>query len=98
MFFSTVLSPVLFIVAFIQFTNAIPAAAHDFHDHSDNIEKRLPNTWHLPSDHPVHALFKRAPGDYPQVGSPSKFKYSTFYSTALITIDSMVERVPDLYS
>ncbi|THV08556.1 glycoside hydrolase/deacetylase [Dendrothele bispora CBS 962.96] len=43
--------------------------------HSHRLNKRLPSpSWHHARDHPVHALFRRDPGDdgqdYPDVGTP----------------------------
>ncbi|KAJ6489900.1 carbohydrate esterase family 4 protein [Mycena sanguinolenta] len=29
------------------------------HDHSHNVERRLPSTWYHPPGHPVHSLFRR---------------------------------------
>ncbi|KAF7345292.1 Carbohydrate esterase family 4 protein [Mycena sanguinolenta] len=29
------------------------------HDHSHNVERRLPSAWYQPADHPVHSLFRR---------------------------------------
>ncbi|KAF8974562.1 hypothetical protein BDZ97DRAFT_1900211 [Flammula alnicola] len=53
-------------------TLAVPTP-HDSHDHLHNVRKALPTTWYQPRDHPVHDLFKRAPGDgtdYAAVGTP----------------------------
>ncbi|KAF8165345.1 hypothetical protein B0H34DRAFT_793744 [Crassisporium funariophilum] len=53
---------------------AVPAS-HDshVHDHSHDIRQSLPSSnWYHREDHPVHVLFKRAPGDgtnYDPVGS-----------------------------
>ncbi|KAJ7771364.1 hypothetical protein DFH07DRAFT_804088 [Mycena maculata] len=44
-------------------------------DHSHTTAERLPSTWYHDSDHPVNALFKRAPTTdgitYAEVGSPA---------------------------
>ena len=48
--------------------------SHD-HSHSHDVRQPLPNTWYHARDHPVHELFKRAPGDgtnYAPVGTPGK--------------------------
>ncbi|KAF9568900.1 glycoside hydrolase/deacetylase [Agrocybe pediades] len=52
---------------------AAPKPSEASHSHSYTVRRALPNTWHQPDDHPVHALFKRATatGDgvaYPAVG------------------------------
>jgi len=49
-------------------TRAFPT---DLHDHT--VHTSLPAAWHHEPDHPVHNLFRRAPGDgitYPAVGTP----------------------------
>jgi hypothetical protein len=51
-----------------------PYDSHD-HNHSHDVRQPLPNTWYQARDHPVHELFKRAPGDgtnYAPVGTPGK--------------------------
>lgn len=55
---------------------AVISRPHDIHDHHENdvYDKRLPDAWHQPSDHPVHSLFRRAPDDgtsYAAVGTPA---------------------------
>ncbi|KAJ6630408.1 hypothetical protein B0H10DRAFT_1774810 [Mycena sp. CBHHK59/15] len=39
--------------------SAASVIQYDSHDHSHANAKRLSSTWYHPSDHPVHALFKR---------------------------------------
>lgn len=50
---------------------------HDSYDlgHSHDVRQSLPGDWYQPRDHPVHKLFKRAPGDgitYAPVGTPGR--------------------------
>ena len=48
--------------------------SHD-HNHLHDVPQSLPNTWYQARDHPVHELFKRAPGDginYAPVGTPGE--------------------------
>ena len=45
----------------------------DDHNHSHDVRQSLPSSWYQARDHPVHKLFKRAPGDgvnYAPVGTP----------------------------
>ena len=62
-------------ISFLLIASAAAIPTHD-HEHTHVLHKRLPDTWHQPPDHPVHALFRRAPGTdgvvYPSVGTPSK--------------------------
>jgi len=64
------------LVSFLLIARAAAVPKPSDHDHAHNVRRALPDTWHQPEDHPVHALFKRAPGTdgvaYPSVGSPSK--------------------------
>ena len=63
---------------------------HDSHDdHAHEINQALPGTWYQDPDHPVHSLFKRAPGDgtdYPAVGTPRTCSTAspTFYNANTI--------------
>jgi hypothetical protein len=49
------------------------AASTPFHNHEHrdehSVHRRLPGSWHQPRDHSVHELFKRAVGDFSEVGS-----------------------------
>jgi hypothetical protein len=59
------------LVVFFAFALSLP-----INDNAHHVHKALPSTWFHPDNHPVHALFKRAPGDgvtYPPVGSPGPF-------------------------
>lgn len=61
-------------------------APRDFHDHSDEVGRALPGSWYHEPDHPVHALFKRAPGDgttYAPVGTPGK-PYCRMFNSDLV--------------
>ena len=61
----------LFAISRIQ--AAAIARPHDYAHENDIYDKPLPAAWYQSEDHPVHSLFKRAPGDgsdYPAVGSP----------------------------
>ena len=54
------------------FTASVPL--HDTHDHEHSHVERtqLPGSWYQRESHPVHKLFRRAPGDgvdRPAVGS-----------------------------
>jgi peptidoglycan/xylan/chitin deacetylase (PgdA/CDA1 family) len=64
----------IFLIALPAVHAAVIHPVQDHNDESHQITKRLPTTWYHSDDHPVHALFKRAPGDgtnYPAVGSPT---------------------------
>ncbi|KAF8897534.1 carbohydrate esterase family 4 protein [Infundibulicybe gibba] len=59
----------------LAFAASIPPSTtvHD-HNHDHDIQRRLPTSWYHSADHPVHALFKRAPSDgidYAPLGSPA---------------------------
>ncbi|KAF9485353.1 chitin deacetylase [Pholiota conissans] len=71
----------ILVASFLASTLAVPTPHDSYDDHSHNVRKALPDTWYQPRDHPVHTLFKRAPGDgtnYPAVGSP---EWSAGYPT-----------------
>lgn len=58
------------------------AAPTELHDHT--VHTSLPAAWHHEPDHPLHALFRRAPGDgitYPAVGTPRMSCFPSRYPT-----------------
>ncbi|CAA7259764.1 unnamed protein product [Cyclocybe aegerita] len=61
--------PIAFLCALPLVHSVAVHLPHDSHEASGS----LPSSWFHQRDHPVHALFRRAPGDgndYPAVGTP----------------------------
>jgi len=63
---------IILLVALPLINAAAVPNTHD-HNHSHDVRQSLPSNWYQARDHPVHKLFKRAPGDginYAPVGTP----------------------------
>jgi len=69
----------LLLLAISRIQAAVISVLPNDHAHENDVyDKPLPASWYQPEDHPVHYLFKRAPGDgipYPAVGSPGQSPY-----------------------
>lgn len=69
--------PLVLLLALPLIHAAAVPNTHDFddHNHSHDVRQSLPTNWYQARDHPVHKLFKRAPGDgtnYAPVGDPGR--------------------------
>lgn len=74
---------------------------NDLPHENDVYDRPLPASWYQPEDHPVHYLFKRAPGDgvsYPAVGSPGQSAYlPPVLPSSLNCLPSVVLELPSLW-
>ncbi|KAF9057577.1 hypothetical protein BJ165DRAFT_45227 [Panaeolus papilionaceus] len=66
-------TPALLLVLPLAQALIVPTSTNN-HEHTHEIRRALPDSWHQGEDHPVRSLFRRATDDgnaYPAVGSPA---------------------------